>query len=231
MSLGFFTTIESGVFPMSINMRLAGSIFAFISMAIVSQAHGKPTTNYTHYLIAGESAEGLYRSMLRKGPHVGGGKAYASTKMVPEVSARTVQTGKGCRIENFHVNMTFTIRLPQLKKSSNLDPSLRKSFTRFYEFAKKHEETHRSIWLKCAAEAKAQVNKVKAKSCSDAEARGLAIVEEVAKRCDARHVAFDVAEQRRLVDHPFIKQVIARHKKRTVTAHAGAAKRKKTANN
>src|SRR5688572_13397070 len=96
MSLGFFATIESGVFPMSINMRLAGSIFAVISMAIVPQAHGKPITNYTHYLIAGESAEGLYRSMLRKGPHVGGGKAYASTKMVPEVSARTVQTGNGC---------------------------------------------------------------------------------------------------------------------------------------
>lgn len=188
----------------------------------------KPVTNYTHYLIAGESAEGLYRSMLRKGPHVGGGKAYASTKMVPEVSAKTVETGSGCRIRDFQVNMTFTIRLPQLKKSGNIDPGLRKSFSRFYEFAKKHEETHRTIWLKCAAEAEAKVNNVTAKSCPEAEARGLAIVEQVARQCDARHVAFDEAEQKRLVSHPFIKQVLARQKK---SAQAGFSKKRKVAAN
>lgn len=216
---------------MSINMRLAGSIFALISIAIVPTAEAKPVTNYTHYLIAGESAESLYRSMLRKGPHVGGGKAYASTKMVPAISAKTVQTGTGCRIENFQVDMTFTIRLPQLRKSASVDPSLRKSFSRFYEFAKKHEETHRSIWLKCAAEAEAQVNKVMAKTCSEAETRGLAIVEKVAQRCDLRHVAFDDAEQKRLVNHPFIKQVLARNKKRVVAVHTSSAKKKKTASN
>jgi predicted secreted Zn-dependent protease len=196
-------------------------------MILVPVAQAKPVTNYTHYLIAGESAEGLYRSMLRKGPHVGGGKAYASTKMVPEVSAKTVETGSGCRIQDFRVNMTFTIRLPQLKKSGNIDPSLRKSFSRFYEFAKKHEETHRSIWLKCAAEAEAKVNRVTAGSCPEAEARGLAIVEQVARQCDARHVAFDEAEQKRLVTHPFIKQVLARQKKSV----AGLSKKRKVATN
>src|SRR5688572_10994648 len=216
---------------MSRHVRLAGSFCALITMLLAPAAQAKPVTNYTHYLIAGESAEGLYRSMLRKGPHVGGGKAYASTKMVPDVSAKTVDTGKGCRIQNFQVNMTFTIRLPQLKKSAKVDADLRKSFSRFYEFAKKHEETHRSIWLKCAAEAEAQVNKVTAKTCSEAETRGLAIVEKVAQRCDLRHVAFDDAEQKRLVNHPFIKQVLARNKKRVVAVHTSSAKKKKTASN
>jgi predicted secreted Zn-dependent protease len=151
--------------------RLAGPICALISVILVPVAQAKPITNYTHYLIAGESAESLYRAMLRRGPHVGGGKAYASTKMVPEVSAKTVETGGGCRIQDFKVNMTFTIRLPQLKKSATVDATLRKSFSRFYEFAKKHEETHRTIWLKCAAEAEARVNTIKAKTCPDAEAR------------------------------------------------------------
>lgn len=215
---------------MPISMRLAGSIFALISMALVPAAHSKPITNYTHYLIAGESAEGLYRSMLRKGPHVGGGKAYASTKMEPQISASTVTSGNSCRVENFKVNMTFTIRLPQLKQSAKVDPVLRTSFSRFYEFAKKHEETHRSIWLKCAAEAEALVNKVRAKTCPAAEARGLAIVEEVAKRCDARHIAFDTAEQRRLARHPFIKQVLGRQGKRRLAGFPAGA-RKATANN
>lgn len=215
---------------MSTYSRLAGPICALISMTLLPAAQAKPVTNYTHYLIAGESAEGIYRSMLRKGPHVGGGKAYASTRMMPEVSAKTVQTKDGCRIQNFQVNMTFTIRLPQLKKSSDVDPDLRRSFSRFYEFAKKHEETHRAIWLKCAAEAEAQVNRVRARSCSQAEARGLAIVEEVARRCDSRHVAFDAAEQKRLVHHPFIKQVLAKQRKRSV-AQASTSRKKKTATN
>ena len=215
---------------MSTQIWLAGPICALVSMILVPVVEAKPVTNYTHYLIAGESAEGLYRSMLRKGPHVGGGKAYASTKMVPEVSAKTIETGSGCRIQNFQVNMTFTIRLPQLKKSAKVDADLRRSFSRFYEFARKHEETHRSIWLKCAAEAEAEVNKVRAKTCSEAEARGLAIVEEVARQCDARHVAFDEAEQKRLVHHPFIKQVLARQKKKAV-AQAGVSKKRKVATN
>ena len=209
--------------------RLAGPVCALISMFLVPVAQAKPITNYTHYLIAGESAESLYRSMLRRGPHVGGGKAYASTKMVPEVSAKTVETGGGCRIQDFKVNMTFTIRLPQLKKSATVDATLRKSFSRFYEFAKKHEETHRTIWLKCAAEAEARVNTIKAKTCPDAEARGLAIVEEVARQCDARHVAFDEAEQKRLVNHPFIKQILARQKK--AVAEAGPSKKRKVVTN
>jgi predicted secreted Zn-dependent protease len=209
--------------------RLAGPICALISVILVPVAQAKPITNYTHYLIAGESAESLYRSMLRRGPHVGGGKAYASTKMVPEVSAKTVETGGGCRIQDFKVNMTFTIRLPQLKKSATVDATLRKSFSRFYEFAKKHEETHRTIWLKCAAEAEARVNTIKAKTCPDAEARGLAIVEEVARQCDARHVAFDEAEQKRLVNHPFIKQILARQKK--AVAEAGLSKKRKVVAN
>jgi|RhiMetdeSRZDD1v2_1073273.scaffolds.fasta_scaffold29010_5 predicted secreted Zn-dependent protease len=209
--------------------RLAGPVCALISMFLVPVAQAKPITNYTHYLIAGESAESLYRSMLRRGPHVGGGKAYASTKMVPEVSAKTVETGGGCRIQDFKVNMTFTIRLPQLKKSATVDATLRKSFSRFYEFAKKHEETHRTIWLKCAAEAEARVNTIKAKTCPDAEARGLAIVEEVARQCDARHVAFDEAEQKRLVNHPFIKQILARQKK--AVAEAGLSKKRKVVAN
>jgi predicted secreted Zn-dependent protease len=121
--------------------------------------------------------------------------------------------------------MTFTIQLPQLRKSAHVDPTLRKSFDRFYEFAKKHEETHRAIWLKCAAEAEAKVSHVTAKTCSEAEAQGLKIVENVASDCDARHLAFDAAEQKRLVNHPFIKQVLKKGK--VVAVLPDVASRKK----
>jgi predicted secreted Zn-dependent protease len=182
-----------------------------MAAAMMLFQHGtaaKPLTNYVHYLIVGSSPEGLYKSMINNGPLVGGGKAYASTRMDPKVTATTVATRDSCRIDKFQLDMTFTIKLPQLKDASSLDASSRASFDRFYEFAKTHEEGHRSIWLACAEEAEALAVEVTAKTCGEAEAKALSIVDEVAKRCDLKHAAFDAGEKSKLFNHPFIKQVI-----------------------
>ncbi|MGH6874245.1 MAG: DUF922 domain-containing protein [Aestuariivirgaceae bacterium] len=192
-------------------MNRAGPAAAVMAATLIylhCSAAAKPLTNYVHYLIVGSSAEGLYKSMINNGPLVGGGKAYASTRMDPKVTATTVATRDSCRIDKFQLDMTFTIRLPQLKDASVLDSSSRANFDRFYEFAKKHEEGHRSIWLACAAEAEALAVEVTAKTCSEAEAEALAIVDEVAKRCDLKHATFDTGEKAKLFNHPFIKQVV-----------------------
>jgi predicted secreted Zn-dependent protease len=168
----------------------------------------EPLTNYVHYLVTGSSAQGLFESMLSNGPRVAGGKAYASTRMDPDVTASTAASGRQCRIASFNMNMTFTIRLPQLENGRKVNPALRSSFERFYAFAKRHEETHREIWLKCAAEAESLAIGVAAGTCAEAEARGLKIVEEVSKRCDRRHAEFDAGEQKQLSKHPFMKQAL-----------------------
>ncbi|HKG73378.1 MAG TPA: DUF922 domain-containing protein, partial [Aestuariivirgaceae bacterium] len=117
---------------------------------------------------------------------------------------------QSCRVDKFQLDMTFTIRLPQLKDASSLNASSRASFDRFYEFAKRHEEGHRSIWLACAEEAEALAVEVTAKTCGEAETKALTIVDEVAKRCDLKHAAFDTGEKSKLFNHPFIKQVIVK---------------------
>ena len=103
--------------------------------------------------------------------------------------------------------MTFTIRLPQLRKGIKLNTATRRNFEEFYRLAKRHEETHRRIWLSCAAEAESLVLNLSAKTCSQAEARGFDIVNQAGKRCHARQVKFDTAEQGRLLKNPFIKQI------------------------
>jgi predicted secreted Zn-dependent protease len=192
-------------------MNRAGPAAAVMAATLIffqCSAAAKPLTNYVHYLIVGSSAAGLYKSMITNGPLVGGGKAYASTRMDPKVTATTVATRDSCRVDKFQLDMTFTIKLPQLKDASALDASSRANFDRFYEFAKQHEEGHRSIWLVCAEEAEALAVKVTAKTCGEAEAAALSIVDEVAKRCDLKHAAFDAGEKAKLFNHPFIKQVI-----------------------
>jgi predicted secreted Zn-dependent protease len=174
-----------------------------------------PDTKYTYYLIGGGSAASLHDAMLLKGPRVGNGKAYASAQMEPRITAKTIKEGASCGIHEFKIDMTFTIRLPQLRKGIKLDTATRRRFEEFYRLAKRHEETHRRIWLSCAAEAEALVQNVSAKTCSQAEARGVEVVNQAAKRCDARQVKFDSAEQRRLLKNPFIQQIsqMQRHHK------------------
>jgi predicted secreted Zn-dependent protease len=191
-------------------LGVSGAILAALAVCLAPAAGAKPLTNYVHYLVAGNSAQGLFESMISNGPRVGAGKAYASTRMDPNVSASTVQAGGQCRVASFKMNMTFTIRLPQLANDQNIEPTLRRSFERFYHFAKRHEENHRTIWLQCAAEAEALATGVEAGTCSEAEARSLKIVEEVSKRCDKRHSDFDAADQKQLSRHPFMRQALFR---------------------
>jgi predicted secreted Zn-dependent protease len=162
-------------------------------------------TKYTYYLIAGESAASLHLSMLRQGPRVQGGHAYASTRMEPNITLQTRREGDICRVEHFKLNMKFTIRLPKLKKSAALNPEVRRSFESFYRSAKQHEETHRSIWLKCGREIEALAQTITGSSCSEAEAIAFHIFKDMAQSCDEQQLVFDAGEQQRIARHPFIR--------------------------
>lgn len=190
-------------------------------------ASAKPVTKYVHYLVAGPSAQSLYTSMLRNGPHVGGNRAYASISMAPRITAYFQQGTSSCSIANFAIDASFTIRLPELKQGAKLSPEVRKSFAAFYAFAKRHEETHRSIWLKCAGAAETAVNNITAKNCDEANRRALAVIEKMNRCREAKDVAFDNAEQLRLAKHPFIKQALARVKPGRAALLANASKTKK----
>ena len=215
MPLGFFATNrERRQVTMKLYRHLAWNAAFCVFLCGASAAYARPaTTKYNYYMINGNTIESLYQQMIRRGPHVGGGKAYASTKMDPRVEAVTASNGQVCHIAKFNISMTFTINLPKLQSSTGLSPSVRQSFDNFYSFAKKHEEHHRTIWLGCAAEAEAQVKTISARSCSEAEAQGLQIVQKMARVCDARHMAFDLSEQKRLANHPFIRAVFAKIQK------------------
>ena len=162
-------------------------------------------TKYTYYLIAGQSADDLHFSMSQKGPQIYGGRAYASATVVPRLILRTRQQGDFCRIADFQVHMKFSIRLPKLKKSANLSTEVRQAFKQFYRSAKQHEETHRAIWLECAKETEALGRKVRAPTCSAAEAMGYDLYDQIGEVCHQRHMAFEEAEYERLSQHPFIK--------------------------
>ncbi len=186
---------------------LTASAVAFTGGLSVAKPLQK--TKYTYYTVAGDTAQEIYSAMLRKGPKVNGAKAYAAT------SATTTQDGKllqssSCRIDDYQLKIDFVIKLPRIKNESVLPPKDRSRWQQFSAFLKKHEETHRSIWLGCAADLEAQVKSIKARTCAEADKKATALWEKMRNSCSRKHTAFDAAEQKKLMKHPFVKLVYGR---------------------
>lgn len=194
-----------------------------------TQAAPAFTTKYTYYKVSGDSAAGVYVSMLKRGPHVRGEKAYAAT------SAESSQRGKlelknSCRIIDYQYRVDFVIRLPKLSDEGALSPAARGRWQQFSSFLRKHEETHRSIWMGCANEIQARVSAVRGKTCAEVDRKAQAIRDQVQKACNRKHVAFDAAEQKRLARHPFVQMVLAPiYKPKIKTTTLASKKRKKSA--
>lgn len=188
------------------------------------------TTKYVYYKVSGDNAAGVYVSMLKRGPHVKGEKAYAAT------SAESSQRGKleltkSCRIIDYQYFIGFTIKLPKLIDEAALSASARNRWQQFSSFLKKHEETHRSIWMGCAKEIETKVRALRGRTCEEVDKKAQRIRDNVQNACNRKHAAFDTAEQKKLAKHPFVKMVLAPIYKpaKVKTTNVASRKRKKAA--
>ena len=189
-------------------VRFFGAFLAvFLSAAITvpppASAKPRTKTKYTYYTISGKSARNLYQQMVSRGPHVSGDRALAAT------SVKTQQTGElsgksTCRVRNYKLSMDFTIRLPKVRNEKSLTPRLRKRWKAFYQFVRRHEQRHRSIWIGCAKRIEREVRKVRSKSCRKVDQKANEIFKKLSAACDKQHNRFDAAEQKRLARHPLV---------------------------
>ena len=176
-------------------------------LSVTAEAQPLTTTKYQYYSINGASALEVYKSMLDNGPRVNGAKAYAAT------SAQTLPTGyavdgQTCRAHNLKLKINFVIQLPQMTNENRLPPLIRSKWQQFSEFVKKHEETHRSIWMGCAREFEARAASLRSGDCESVDAEAAQLWNEIRMSCDRKHAAFDAAQQKVLVRHPFVKLVL-----------------------
>ena len=184
----------------------------------VAEAKPSQTTRYTYYTVGGGTAVEIYNSMLRKGPKVNGAKAYAATSATTTQDGKLLQ-GKSCEVQDYRLKLDFVVKLPKIKNEKALPAGDRARWRQFLAFLKTHEETHRKIWLDCAADLERQVKSIKASSCDDADRKATRMWNKIHASCSKKHQAFDAAEQKRLLAHPFVRQVF---KRSTAVRGAGA---------
>jgi predicted secreted Zn-dependent protease len=185
-----------------------GSILA--ASLIGESALSKPTqtTKYTYYTISGDTPGAIYSTLVKRGPRVGGVKAYAATTAVSSQSGQLIP-GKFCSLEDYRFKIDFTIKLPKLRNEAALKGATKADWKKFSNFLKIHEETHRSIWLACAAALETKVKSIQTKSCSELNEKSTKLWEQMRISCAKKQDAFDVAEQGRLLRHPFVRLVLS----------------------
>ena len=195
-----------------------GSVLAtgFISEGALGKPH--QTTKYTYYTISGDTPGAIYSTLVKRGPRVGGVKAYAATTAVSSQSGQLIP-GKFCSLEDYRFKIDFTIKLPKLKNEAALKGATRSDWKKFSSFLKVHEETHRSIWLACASALETKVKAIQTTSCAGLNERSTKLWEQMRVSCAKKQDAFDVAEQARLLRHPFVRLVMSQGA-RTSTALA-----------
>jgi predicted secreted Zn-dependent protease len=196
-----------------------------VAMAGPSLAQPQAKTSYTYYSVSGNSAAALYDSMLRRGPHVNGAKAYAATSMNPTQQGRMIQ-GQSCRIADYSIKANFVIRLPKMSNETALKGETLARWQQFSSFLRKHEETHRTIWMGCASELESRIAAMRAPNCTSLDRKAAALWASIKKQCDRKHDAFDTTEQLRLIKHPFVRMVL-RKPSRTTRVAAASSKRKR----
>jgi predicted secreted Zn-dependent protease len=187
------------------------AVLSFVILSLCSiggTAKTSQNTNYKYYSINGNSPAEIYTSMVRRGPDVNGVNAYASTSATSSQSGRLMQ-GKSCKVEDYKFKIDFTINLPKLRNENALLGQTKSKWNQFKSFLKTHEETHRSIWLSCANDLEVQIRSLRTTDCKSLDKQAANLWKKMRKSCDRKHAAFDAAEQRRLVVHPFVRLVLS----------------------
>jgi predicted secreted Zn-dependent protease len=205
---------------------LAATAFVLFSFSSIAAASPNFKTKYVYYPIKGKSAVELYDAMISKGPHVNGAKAYASTSATSSQEGRLV-AGEQCRVIDYKFTIEFVINLPRPESMKMLKGKTRQRWEAFSTFLRKHEETHRSIWLKCAKELEQQVRAIREDDCDEVDRRAAELWETIRAQCNLKHDAFDAAEQKRLASHPFVRMVIRQNSVQTQGAKVAQTKKKK----
>jgi predicted secreted Zn-dependent protease len=191
---------------MRIGLVVLAAVIGFSGVA----AEAKPTekTRYKFYNITGDTPVEIYTAMIKRGPDVNGVNAYASTSATSSQNGRLVLQGKSCRVDGYNFNIEFTINLPKLKNEAALNGQTAAKWGQFKSFLKVHEETHKSIWMNCARDLEVKVRGLRTNDCKVLDKKATSLWKQMRSACDRKHAAFDTAEQKRLLKHPFVKLVL-----------------------
>jgi len=176
------------------------SISAGLAVSIASAAWAgvKSTTQYRSYYVSGSTARSLV-SYMRSHPFRGDrGDAVANVRPNYRLSVATKSSGGTCRASVVTLNISFVMTLPRARSESSMASSTRNAWRSFVSFAKRHESTHRNIYVQCGNSFVAKAQRMTNKSCGALQASIRRLLESEKRACESKQRAFDRREYGRV---------------------------------
>jgi predicted secreted Zn-dependent protease len=162
---------------------------ALLSEPLGVEAGVTTSTTYRDYRVSGSTPSGLV-TYMRSHPFPGDrGAAVANIRPSYSLSVSTKTSGGICRASSVNLKVNFVMTLP--KATTSLSGGTRSSWNNFVAFARRHEETHRSIYIGCARNFVAKAQRLTAGSCFTLQSRIRAMLDAERRACDRKHAAFD----------------------------------------
>ena len=171
---------------------------ATIALSASASADVKTSTKYNAYRVGGTTASGLVSYMKNKPFHGQRGAAVANIMPTFSLNVSTKTEGGVCKASLVRLSMSFTITLPAATSPGGMEAGTRSAWNTFVAFAKKHEETHRAIYVKCGQEFVAKAERLTARSCGALQANIKSLLASTQRSCDSRQAAFDRADYNRI---------------------------------
>ncbi|MCA3556231.1 DUF922 domain-containing protein [Aestuariivirga sp.] len=166
------------------------------------------STDFTTYAVSGRTPAEIYRSILVRGPTVGGVRAIASTSARGVQSYSMLQDGPACRVTGHRISFRFRVQLPRPSKLKALRPKDRALWQQFSGFLKAHELQHIDLWLGCAAELDRTVTSIRAPNCKATARKVENLWRSMQARCDKLQARFDREQRGELLAQPFMQRVM-----------------------
>ncbi|MCB1501557.1 MAG: DUF922 domain-containing protein [Bauldia sp.] len=134
------------------------------------------------------------------------GPAYANLTHDHTVSIRTGASGGACRVSSITFRWQFVLTLPTAVDYARMDGATKSMWNAFLAAMKRHEETHRAIFLGCAKKfVPAAERLVGPASCAGLERKVRQSIDKAYQACMNEQRAFEKRDRPRILGLPFVR--------------------------
>ena len=167
-----------------------------LNVGALAEVH--TSTQTRTYSVGGTTAASLV-SYMRSNPfHGSRGDAVANIQPNYTLSMLTKQTGATCHASKVTLGLRFVMTLPHARSTSAMGSSTRSAWNSFVAFSRKHEETHRGIYVQCGNTFVAKAQRLTASNCAALQASIRRLLEAEKQACESKQRPFDRADYGRV---------------------------------
>ena len=183
-----------------------GVLLTLVALTLPAAADIRATTNIHNYHVVGSTSDSLV-AYLRSNPfHGPKGPALANIRPTYALNVETREAYGMCSPANVTLNLTFDMTLPKASEAT-MGADTQYAWRTFVNFARKHEETHRAIYLDCARTFLSEAAKLSTSGCESLKAQAAQLLAAENRACDLRQQAFDAKDGPRVLGLALFKSI------------------------